>query len=116
MASVSLDDARFALHRLTFARNEAAIDELLRVLPDRLRGTDCLCRPTPHELLLLCAGSTRAFAHVRSRIQALWTTAWTEAGGSGHAPEIHDDRLELDGDGGLRFMDAARGWLAPRVA
>jgi hypothetical protein len=80
------DGFRFALHRLTFAAHEAAIDELVRVLPDRLRGTDCLCRPTPHELLLLCAGSTRAFAHVRSRIQALWKTAWAETGGQGMRP------------------------------
>ncbi len=105
---------RFALHRLVFLGSEAAVDALIRDLPDRLRGTDCLCRPAPDELLLLCAGSTRAYAHVRHRIEALWRQAWGASGGSGDAPEIADERLALDGGDDVRgFMNAAQGWFAP---
>src|SRR5262249_23730379 len=74
-------------------------------------GTDCLCRPAPNELLLLCAGSSRAFGYVRRRIQALWKTAWGTSGGAGTAPEPNDDRLDPDAAG---FLAAAQGWLAPQ--
>src|SRR5205085_5325452 len=104
---------RFALHRLVFDGPDAAMDELIRELPDRLRGTDCLCRPTAGELLLLCAGSARAYAHVRRRIEGLWRQAWAATGGSGAAPEPIDERLGLDvSDDPKGFLEAARGWMA----
>ena len=88
------DGLRFALHRLVFGRHERELDELMRGLPDRLRSTDCLCRRSAHELLLLCTGSPHASECIGHRIRALWAAAWTAAGRAGPAPEILDERLD----------------------
>lgn len=86
----------FGLYRLTFEGPEQALAELLRTLPDRLRDTDAACCPSPHELLLLCAGTPQDFGGVRRRIEALWHEAWTSHAGSGPPPTIVDERVELD--------------------
>lgn len=104
---------RFALYRLTFDGPEAALTELLCNLPDRLRGTDFVCRPAPQELLLLCAGSSRTYAHVRSRIELLWREAWALRGDSGTPPPIADERVELAGTSDTNeFLVAADDWIS----
>ena len=104
---------RFALYRLTFDGPEDVLSDLLRVLPERLRGTDCVCRPAPQDLLLLCAGSSRAYANVRRRIELLWRQSWAARGGAGEPPAIADERVELAGtESGDEFLVAARDWIA----
>lgn len=103
---------RFALYRLTFDAAEEALTQLLRHLPEHLRGTDCVCRPAPQDLLLLCAGSPRAYANVRRRIELLWREAWTQHGGVGAAPAIADERIQLAGaEGAHEFLTVAQDWL-----
>lgn len=86
---------RFALYRLTFDGPDAALTGLARDLPGRLRDTDCICRPAPQELLLLCAGAAEAFAHVRRRVEVLWRQGWAPNAGPGEPPEIVDECVEL---------------------
>jgi hypothetical protein len=106
------DGFRFALYRLTFEGPEAVLDTLLRVLPERLRGTDCVCRPAPQELLLLCAGTAHAFAHVRRRIDQLWREAWGTHGAGGDPGAIAEERVDLAGaEGAHAFLVAARDWM-----
>ncbi len=106
---------RFALYRLTFAGPEAALTTLLAELPDRLRGTDCVCRPAADELLLLCAGSARAYQQVRRRIEFLWRQACGTLSESAGASTIHDERIELSGVPGASgthdFLASAQDWV-----
>lgn len=106
---------RFALYRLTFDAPEEAVTRLLSELPERLRGTDCVCRPAPQDLLLLCAGSPRAYANVRRRIELLWRHAWAQQVGEGTAPPIIDERVQLAGAEDTHdFLVAAQDWLVGR--
>lgn len=107
------DGYRFALHRLRFEAAPELVDTLVERLPERLRGTDGLCRVTPRELLLLCAGPTGAFLVVRARVQSIWEQVWTESGHAGRAPELADDRLEIaEPEDAHTFLTASRDWLA----
>ena len=83
------------LFRLTFDGSEAALEGLLRALPDALRETDAACCPSPQELLLLCTGAPRAFAQVRQRIAKLWGEGWAVHGSPGVPPPIAEERVEL---------------------
>ena len=106
---------RFALYRLSFTGPEDALTALLAELPERLRGTDCVCRPAPDELLLLCAGSTRAYQQVRRRIEFLWRQACGSLGDAAGASLIHDERIELSGLPGAAethdFLSSAQDWV-----
>src|SRR5262245_17574008 len=107
------DGFRFAVHRLRFEGPPERVDDLVERLPERLRGTDGLCRVTPQELLLLCAGPTGAFLVVRARVQSIWEQCWSDSGRAGRAPELADDRLEIrDPEDAPTFLATARGWLA----
>ena len=106
---------RFALYRFTFDGPEQALTELLGELPERLRGTDCVCRPGPDELLLLCGGSRRAYQQVRRRIDSLWRQAWTHCGERGMAPPLNEERIDMaavpGANGTHDFLDAAQDWI-----
>lgn len=107
------DGLRFAIHRLHFDGPPGAVETLCRRLPDELRVTDCLCRPTAGIVLLLCAGPPAAFPHVRRRIGALWERCTLECGTAPTA--IGDERIELATSEDTEvFLAAASGWLAPR--
>jgi hypothetical protein len=109
------DGFRFALHRLDFGSHDAALEALLARLPQRLRGADCVCRPSPHELLLLCAGSSRAFHVVRRRIGELWREAWAATGRSGPVVEPRDERWEIGASQDItEWLRVAEGWFPPR--
>ena len=94
----------FALYRMTFDGPEAALTEVLRKLPEQLRDADCVCRPAPQDLLLLCAGSSRAFASIRRRVEQLWHETWCAAGGEGTPPALGDERIELSGTAGAAAL------------
>src|SRR6185503_14516264 len=80
------DRLRFALHRLTFEGSVAAVDCLCQELPQQLRDTDSLARPSPTTIVLLTAGTRDAFAHARRRMLALWERAWHAAQNPPPAP------------------------------
>lgn len=107
------DGFRFALHRIRFEGGGAEVEALTCVLPEHLRGTDCICRHGAREILLVCAGPVNAFVHVRRRIVTLWERAWRDCGNPGPAPPIADERVEMsDPDDARSFLAAAHDWLA----
>jgi hypothetical protein len=109
------DGLRFAVHRLLFGDAPASVDLLCEKLPEQLRDTDCICHPTPREVLLLSAGLPEAFAHVRRRLLALWEHCWHDGGLPPPAPPITDEHVEMRGpEDAENFLGVVGGWLAPR--
>ena len=109
------DRMRFELHRLDFPDAPAAIDALCRWLPGQIRDTDCISRPSPGSVLLLNAGPSEGFLHLRRRILALWDTAWREGGSPPPAPALIDQHVAMAGpEDAEAFLGAAGAWLAHR--
>ena len=109
------DGLRFAVHRLGFADVPESVDVLCRLLPDQLRDTDCICRPSARVMLLLTAGASSSFSHLRRRLGSLWETAWREAVQPAPAAPITDERIELTGpEDAEGFLTAACLWLSVR--
>ena len=108
------DGLRFALHRLHFPAAPKALALLAERLPDQLRDTDCICRPSAQRVVLLTAGARDHFPHLRRRILTLWQTVWLEAGHERPIPGITDERIEMTGPTDSEaFLARAAGWLVP---
>ncbi len=106
------DGLHYSLHRIQFARSEAAVNALCEVLPNHLRDRDSLARSGPHALVLLAAGPTEGFVHVRQRLAELWTACWRATGDPGPAPAPEIESVELASPlFALRFVTTAREWL-----
>jgi hypothetical protein len=106
------DRMRFELHRLEFPDAPTAVRALGDWLPGQLRDTDCITRPGPNNVLLLMAGASDGFAHVRRRLLALWDTAWRDGGGAPPAPAVVDQHVILAGpEDAEAFLAAASDWL-----
>ncbi len=106
------DHMRFEIHRLDFPDSPAAVDAMCGWLPGQLRDTDCITRPSERSVLLLLAGASEGFAHVRRRLLALWDTAWRDVGGGPPAPALVDQHVALAGpEDAEAFLAAAGAWL-----
>lgn len=106
------DRLRFELHRLDFPDAPMAIEQMCVWLPGQLRDTDCLCRPAERSVLLLTAGPSEAFLHLRRRILALWDTAWRDAGRTPPSPAVVDQHVAMAGpEDAESFLAAAGAWL-----
>jgi hypothetical protein len=106
------DGLRFSVHRLMFESAVGCVEILCRLLPERLRATDCICRPAPEQILLLCAGPAGSFVHIRRRLMMLWEQAWLEGGQPPPAPPVRDEWIELLGvEDAAAFLDTAGQWL-----
>ncbi len=106
------DGLRFAIHRLAFVDTPDAVDILCGILPGQLRDTDCICHPGPRVVLLLSAGPSHAFVHVRRRLLSLWEDAWHQSGHPPSAPPITNERVEMVGpEDAEGFKAAANDWL-----
>mgnify|MGYP001594569297 CR=1 FL=1 len=107
------DGLFFAVHRFEFPGGPQAHDLLCAKLPEQLRGTDRLCRPTPDTVLLLTTCTLAAFEPVRRRLATLWEAVWQESGGQPPAPEFSEKRAGMsvptDAD---RFLLATSAWLS----
>jgi hypothetical protein len=106
------DGLRFAVHRLVFAENPGPLSVLAAQLPSQMRDTDSLCRPVPHEVLMLTAGQGEGFPQVRRRLLALWQKAWREGGGVGPTAPVRDERIEMaPGRDATAFLGTVTRWL-----
>ena len=111
------DGLRFVVHHLEFADAPEALERLGDRLPAQIRDTDCICRPTPREVLLLTAGAAVGFLHQRRRLLALWEQVWHEAGLAPPPPPLTDQHVEmLTPEDAESFLAAAGQWLARRAA
>lgn len=107
------DGLRFALHRLEFSDAPRALEGFADRLPGQLRDTDCICRSSLREVLLLTAGPAAAYLHVRRRVLALWEQSWNDAELPPPAPPIVDQHIELLGpEDAEPFLATAAAWLA----
>lgn len=108
-----IDRLRFELHRLDFPEAPMAIEQMCAWLPGQLRDTDCLCRPAARSVVLLTAGPSESFLHLRRRILALWDTAWRDAGRTPPSPAVIDQHVTMAGpEDAESFLAAAGAWLA----
>jgi hypothetical protein len=107
------DGLPFAVHRVALNGPPECVESFSQVLPQKLRDTDCVCRPLPGWMLLLIAEPASSTAHVRNRIANLWQECWQAHRGATPAAPLAVERAELrkpeDAD---VFMATARGWLA----
>jgi hypothetical protein len=107
------DGLRFAVHRVALDGATECVESLSRVLPQKLRDTDCVCRPSPGSMLLLIAGSPNTAAHVWKRIGALWDECWQTHGGEPPAPPLDVESIELATPSDAEiFMETASEWLS----
>jgi hypothetical protein len=107
------DGLHFSVHRLEFTDAPECVIMLCEKLPDQLRDTDCICRPSPSIVLLLTAGPASAFPHVRSRLLALWEQAWHDGQQAPPAPPINGERVELTGpESAQPFLATVGSWLS----
>ena len=107
------DGLRFAVHRVTLDAAPERIEGLCRVLPQKLRDTDCVCRPSPDSMLLLIAGSPSTAANVWKRIGALWEESWQAHGGEPPAPPLEVETVDLPTpNDAADFMSTASEWLS----
>jgi hypothetical protein len=106
------DGLRFALHRLTFIEAADALERIADALPSQLRSTDCIARPALREVLMLAAGDSAGYAHVRRRLLTLWEEAWRDAGLEPPAPPITDESVSLAGpEDSAAFLAHGGRWL-----
>jgi hypothetical protein len=104
------DGLRFAVHRLVFDDAAGLLDHFAHHLPEQLRDTDCLCRPSPHVVLLLTTNVGTAFDPVRRRLSLQWEELHRQLGVA--APEILKRSIELNApDQARAFVESAAGWL-----
>jgi len=106
------DGLRFAVHRLCFPAAEASVAKLCELLPGQLRDTDCICRPTAIEILLLTAGAAESFVHLRRRVMALWEQCWKDIEHRSPAPPLMSERIEIGGpEDADSFLATVGRWL-----
>ncbi len=106
------DGLRFTIHHLSFVDAPVAVRAMCDALPGQLRTTDCICRPGDLEVLMLTAGETASYAHVRRRLLALWEHAWHESGQAPPAPPITDESVTLGGpEDAIPFLAHGARWL-----
>lgn len=106
------DRMRFELHRIEFPDCPAAVQNLCIELPAQVRDTDCLSRTESLSILLLTAGSSDGFTHLRRRLLTLWDKAWREQGEGTPAPAIVDHCVTMAGpEDAEAFLAAAHDWL-----
>lgn len=107
------DGLPFAVHRLSFTDAPEAVSTLCERLPGQLRDTDCICQPASSIVLLLTAGPSTGFPHLRRRLLALWEQAWHDVNGTPPTPPVTDQRVDLarpqDADA---FLGTVKEWLA----
>ena len=60
-------------------------------------------------VLLLTAGPSEAFLHLRRRILALWDTAWRDAGRTPPSPAVVDQHVAMAGPEDAESFLAAAG-------
>jgi hypothetical protein len=108
------DGLRFALHRIDLPMSATAADVFAERLPEQLRDTDCLCRPTAQRALMLTATSTERFRYLRGRLLFLWHEAWLAAGNERPIPGLVEERCEMTREADASgFLRQGRSWLAP---
>lgn len=109
------DGLPFAVHRLGFSAAPASVELLCKRLPAQLRDTDCICQPKSSVVLLLTAGASTTFPHLRRRLLALWEQAWHDGNQPSPAPPITDERVEMGGpEDAPAFLATADVWLATK--
>lgn len=105
------DGLRFEVLRFTLDGAPECIESLSQVIPQKLRDTDCVCRPSPGSMLVLCAVPASSTSPMQDRITSLLRESWRTHGGAG-APPLNVERVDLnkleDAD---RFLAIATGWL-----
>ena len=107
------DGLRFAVHHLVFPNFAQAVQRLAEALPAHLRDTDTLCRPVANEVLMLTAGPSSAFGHVRRRLLALWDKVWRASDETGPAPPLRNEFVEMSASGEAdAFLATVTHWLA----
>ena len=107
------DRMRFELHRLEFPDAAAAIEMLVEWMPGQIRDSDCITRPGARVVMLLTAGPSESFLHLRRRLLALWDTAWRDSGFAPPASAIVDQHVALVGpEDAEAFLAAAGVWLS----
>jgi hypothetical protein len=105
---------RWWLHRLRFTGPAECVARLCVDLPGQRRGTDDICQPAPHDVLLLTTAAPEAFGHLRRRLTRIWEQVWKDAGQSLPAPPIAGQHLEISGAEDAASLQAmVSEWLAP---
>ena len=101
-----------AVHHLVFPTMPEPLRRRAEALPGQLRDTDTLCRPAANEMLMLTAGSTANFGHVRRRLLALWDKVWRASGTTGPAPPLRNEFVEMSATGEAdAFLATVTHWL-----
>jgi len=109
----SRDRLRFEVHRIALNWPPECVEPFCEVLPQKLRDTDCVCRPSPSSMLLLIAGPAGAAERVGKRIATLWQESWQKHRGAQPAPPLAVERAELSEPGDAdHFVATATGWLS----
>jgi len=106
------DGLRFAIHRFALPEVQEPAEQFCHILPDQLRDTDCICRPSFYEFLLLTPHAPGSYTVLRSRLVALFEHVWRDAGQPDPAPAAAEEELVLsDSDEGEGFLARASAWL-----
>jgi len=107
------DGLRFTVHRLCFPAAPAAVALLAEQLPAQLRETDCICRPTAIEILLLTAAAGDSFVHLRRRLMTMWESCWKQTERRAPAPPLMSEQIEIGvPEEADAFLDTVSRWLA----
>lgn len=107
------DGLRFSVHRLCFPAAEKAVGKLCELLPGQLRETDCICRSSVIEMLLLTAGAGDSLAHLRRRLMTLWEQCWKEVEHRSPVPPLMSERIEMGApEDAESFLATVERWLA----
>ncbi|HEY6866481.1 MAG TPA: hypothetical protein VI792_04435 [Candidatus Eisenbacteria bacterium] len=104
------DGLRFAIHRFSFPEVQEPVEHFCHILPDQLRDTDSICRPSFYQMLLLTPHAPGAYAVLRTRLLALLEHAWRDAG----QPDLELGEEELvlaRAEEGEAFLARAAEWL-----
>lgn len=106
------DGLRFTVHHLVFPRLAEPVQHIADELPGQMRDTDSLCRPLASEMLMLTAGPSSAFGHVRRRLLALWDRAWRATGAQGPPPPVRNEFVEMTASAEAEaFLATVTHWL-----
>ena len=96
-----------------FPNYSGPVQKLAESLPAQLRDTDTLCRPVATEVLMLTAGTSASFGHVRRRLLALWDKVWRASSETGPAPPLRNEFVEMSASGEAdAFLATVTHWLA----
>ena len=106
------DGLRFALHRIDLPMSTTAASVFAERLPEQLRDTDSICRPSAQRALMLTATPTARFRYLRGRLLFLWQEAWLAAGNERPIPGLVEERCEMTREeDASRFLAQGRSWL-----